>query len=91
MRFIKELLKPATKCERVGHKNIKRYRKTFRRPDANDWRFYSVMSCKESKEHCPRCKQDLSEWEVYDKEGFRGYSMPSSMAEELRENGVVRI
>lgn len=90
MRIIREFFKPKEKCARVGHKERLRLRKTYREPDVNE-RYYAVFKCEEEQEYCSRCKKPLSEWKVTDREGFTGYSMPSSMADRLRKNGVVEI
>ena len=94
MRFIDELLKPGKKCKRVGHKTKEIIRHTYRKPymvDNDDVfnRRYSVFQCKETRLRCTRCKSHLSEWLIVSKRGYTGYSMPSRMADELREHGVV--
>lgn len=90
MRFIREFFRPKEKCARIGHKEVLQHRQTYRDPEPEE-RYYAVFRCHEERKRCARCKAPLSEWDITDREGYTGYSMPTSMADELRRNGVVEI
>ena len=92
IRFIKELLKPSLKCQRAGHKQHKTiYRRTYRRHVEDSFLRYAIYLCKEEKIVCPRCKTTFQDWCVKSSKGYDSYSIPSNVAEELRENGVVEL
>ncbi len=86
MQWLNEIFKPTLKCKRLGHVSETQTRRTYRNA-----RYYAVDLCREERLECKRCGKALEEWYVVDREGFNSVTMPFSVHEELRKNGVVRI
>jgi len=83
-RFIKELIKPSLKCERVGHKY--KTRKEVIRKESRDY-VCEDFYCEISK--CRRCGYQKVPEKLIQKNGYHSVSMPSGDWDELRENGYM--
>jgi hypothetical protein len=90
--WLSELLHPAEKCARVGHKFIFEWRLGYTRPEAPSLYRNVCDEVEQERRVCKRCEAVdplAPEWVTISRHGMSGYSWPSSMAREFRENGEV--
>lgn len=91
IRVFKEFFNQALKCERLGHDNIEQEIKIRKEPDSFSSRVV-VEDYKAKIQFCKRCKG--LEGEPYGLKYLTYYtscSMPSSMWDDIREKGYVRL
>jgi len=71
-------------CKKFGHKKFWRHRKCYVTPEDH----YHAVDILETKQMiCKRCGATFSVKEEEYREGFTGFTMPSSMHSDLRKNG----
>ena len=76
------------RCQRLGHKERRQFRKTFRYPSKAP--FHSVADdCKEVRYYCARCGKELVPWIVTRREYIQSLSLSSDRMEELHDTGIL--
>ena len=91
MRWLKELLKPALKCERLGHDWKRKTLRAYQWPGEG---YRSVADEVTFTIHeCQRCQQrERREGdEVITREGIQSLSMPSEDWRKLKRDGVLEL
>lgn len=87
MRWLDELLHPAKKCERIGHRMIERRTRVYLYPPAHRWSSVADRAV-EVNEVCRRCGH-ATEPSVANRDGLQGLGMPSHHWDRLRETGRI--
>jgi hypothetical protein len=87
MRWLKELLRPARKCERVGHNCTWVRRKIRRRGEGR----IVVEDFNATFDICKRCGKTDGPRDEKRVDWFTGCTMPNYMWEELDQKGYVEL
>ena len=85
MRWLRELRRPALKCERVGHKPRAVKRAGYSVP--SEWGV--ADSVLQGGQVCDRCGVMLVEWKTIKREAIQGLTMPASDWDQLKEQGFL--
>ena len=88
--WLRELIKPALKCERVGHDWQEKSRRGYAKSRGH---FRCVAdSVRQTRQECKRCKDphpEKGEWETIDSTCLQGLTMATSQHDMLDETGFV--
>lgn len=88
MRFIKELINPSLKCERVGHNNLFKGI-TIRKASNEPW-----ASCEDYRAKvkiCKRCGQTTEPFDLIYLTCYSKVTMPTSMWNRMKEKGYIKV
>jgi hypothetical protein len=85
MRWLKELLDPALKCQRVGHSPRHQTRGVYERPK---YSYRAVAdNVLEQKCACGRCGHVVEDWHEVDRTPLDGLTMPDDLWRKFRADG----
>ena len=87
IRFIRELRTPSLKCNRLGHDDRTETRKIRRSCEGR----HVVEDFLATFTVCKRCRREVGPSEEVEIDWFNSCSMPTSMWDQMRDNGYVEI
>lgn len=89
---LREIFKPSAKCARVGHKFWHEYRVGYTRPEHFGITRFVCDEVEQERPVCIRCGANdpaNPDWVTVSRKGISGYSWPSAMAREFKDNGEI--
>ena len=84
-RWIREIVRPSLKCDRLGHRPGWRARTVYRYPS----KWGAADRVFEQQTTCRRCKAELSDWEATRESSIHSLAMPADDWDTLRRDGVL--
>jgi hypothetical protein len=83
MRFLRELSLPALKCERLGHRERRTWRRGYVLPGDRDWRAVAVK-VRQERCDCARCGVELAAWSETDRSSIQSFTAPESTWDRVK-------